>query len=435
MNLHRRTRQTRPPKGPPTALVLSGGGVRGAYEVGVIQGMMEVLGKHHRDQSPFQMFAGTSVGAINASYLAAHGHRGDLGIHGLCRVWETLKLSHHLRIDPLGVFGFKQGMPWDWFKRGAKNRRSFLDAGALENTIRSSVPWQALRTNIERGATRALFVTALHIATGRTTVFADLNEDVEFVPTADPQRQAQCEPITAEHVLASAALPLLFPARQIGKRYYCDGGLRFNTPLAPVIRAGARRIVIISLLAPPRAMPEAQAVERYPNPIFLAGKLLNALLLDPILHDLNVLRRFNKLLGVLDDVLTPEERTRVDEVLREMRGVPYRRLQTLSFRPSLDIGQLAAEHVRFNLPRWKLDGPSTFVLRRVARADSAWEADLASYLLFDGTFSKRLIELGRRDAHDRTDAIRAFFAGEYDASDESEASVDQTPDELATRAS
>src|SRR5690606_3784277 len=124
--------------------------------------------------------------------------------------------------------------------------------GPLERLITDGIPWTSLRDNVERGDVEALFVTALHIASGKTTVFADLGEGVRFVPTINPRRAAAFGPISADHVLASAALPLVFPPRLVGQRYYADGGLRFNTPLAPVIRAGATRILIVSLLADAR---------------------------------------------------------------------------------------------------------------------------------------------------------------------------------------
>lgn len=395
------------------ALVMSGGGVRGAYGVGVLQGMVEVLGLRRHDPPPFGMFSGSSVGAINAAFMAAHTHRGDLALEHLARLWLDLRLERHLRVDPLGLFALRKGPLWPPWRRsdGVVERRSLLDARALEKLISDGIPWQALRTNVAQGRTRALFVSALHIASGRTTVFAELSPQTQYTPTIDPRRQSAREPITAAHVLASCALPLIFPPRRIGARYYADGGLRYNTPLAPVLRAGARRIVIISLLAPARAMAEAEAVERYPSPIFLAGKLLNALLLDPIVHDLAVLKRFNRLIRTLDTILDPEERAQVDAVLRDARGLPYRHVEVLDFRPSADIGALAAEHIRHHLPHWQLDRPSNWLLRRIAREDAQWwEADLASYLLFDGNFAARLIELGRVDAHRRSDEIRAFYA-------------------------
>ena len=141
----------------------------------------------------------------------------------------------------------------------------------------------------------------------------------------------------------------------------------------------------------------------------LLGKVLNALLLDPINYDLHVLRRLNRILGVLDDALGPKTRARVDDVTRDARGKPYTAIETLVFNPSADLGELAGLHLREQGPIDQLGRLGAWFLRRAAREEASWEVDLASYILFDGRYAERLIEVGRRDAHRRADEIRAFF--------------------------
>src|SRR5690606_21988536 len=137
----------------------------------------------------------------------------------------------------------------------------------------------------------------------------------------------------------------IFPAREIDGRYFCDGGLRFNTPIAPAIRCGAERLVIISLRS--ETKPDAAARERAPpadpNPVFLVGKILDALLLDPVNYDLQVLDRFNRMISTLDDVLGEGEMERVQSVIQESRGAPYKKVNRLVFYPSEDIGCMAAK--------------------------------------------------------------------------------------------
>ncbi|MGK0359998.1 MAG: NTE family protein [Bradymonadia bacterium] len=395
---------------PKTGLVLSGGGARGAYGVGVLLGLTEVLGLGPDDPAPFQVFTGASVGAINTAFLAAHAHRGDMGTAALARLWSDLKLPVHLRVDPLRLVGARRLL--SRLRGQPMMGTSLLDTSALEALVRDAVPWQQLHRNVREGRVDALIIAALRIATGRTCMFYDTSDACTFKPSRDPRRVSQAGPITAEHVLASSAIPVVFPSRQIGNNWYCDGGIRFNTPIAPAIRAGADRLMVISLMHE-GAAPEAAAVaaeENYPNPLFLIGKVLNALLLDPIAYDLQVLKRFNRMMEVLDTTLADDVRARIDTVVTSARGQPYRKLDALVFQPSKDLGRLAGEHLRDNVDRLGLGFIARWLLKHAGRRGATWEDDIASYILFDGAFARRLIQIGRDDAHDRADEIRGFFA-------------------------
>ena len=402
-----------------TGLVLSGGGARGAYEAGILSGIIEVLGLLPKDKAPFEIFAGTSVGAINATYAAAHAHRGDLNVRELTRLWTGLRIDRHLRIDVMGFLGIqKPKMPFFKARQSQPKARFghyFLDPRQLERLVLSGVPWGALRDNVKNDRVHALIVAALHIGSGRTTMFAELAPGAEFHPSRDPRRVARMERITGDHVLASAAIPMVFPARRVGESYYCDGGIRFNTPMAPAIRAGATRLVVVSLLRQP---PESQIMEleaehepeQFPHPAFIIGKILNALLLDPVAYDLYVLDRFNKLLEVLAETHTTEEMDRLNDHLVETRGRSYRQIDCLAFHPSGDIGQLAAKHLIETGQGGAFEKLRYWLLGWAGGDDRTWEADLASYILFDGRFAEKLIEMGKQDALARADEISAFFA-------------------------
>jgi NTE family protein len=388
---------------PRVALVLSGGGVRGAYEVGVLAGIVEALGLRPSDRAPFDIFAGTSVGAINAAFMVANAHRGDASIHELCDIWRNLSPSVHLRLNVRRSSGDSL-IP----RRGLLGR-SFIDARPLELLVRRSADWDQLNANIENGLASALLIAAFDIGAGRTTVFAQLAPGADYQPTHSRLRSTVKTQMTADHVLASAAIPLLFPSRKIGDRYYCDGGIRFNTPMAPAIRAGADKLVVISLQRP-EDQEEDHVLEDYPSSALIAGKLLNSLLLDPFRHDMAILARFNSLMQVLEETLMPQEMERIQQTLEQTRGARYRRLQSLLFEPSDDIGRLAGEHLRNNLDGWNLSSIPRFLLRRASREDATWEADWAAYLMFDGAFATQLIDLGLADARARRDEIREFFA-------------------------
>jgi NTE family protein len=395
--------------------VLSGGGTRGAYEVGVVSGIMEALGQRAGDLPLFNVFAGTSVGAINATFLASHSHLGDHGISRLIDTWSSLRLEDHARLRPLGLVRFPRRLRSSVGEILALDKQgsSLLDARRLERVVERAIDWKRLHDHVARGVVSALLIAALRVETGHTTIFAELEPSSPFRGTLNPRRTAVRSQIELDHVLASAAIPLLFPSRRIANAYYCDGGLRFNTPVAPAIRAGATRLVVVSVMyqgdgGPPSTVPPSEA--RDLGPAFLLGKLLNALLLDPINYDLQVLQRFNSLVEVLEDALGPEDLERVHEVMRRTRGAPYRRIRTLVFRPSQNLGALAGEYLRTSL-RWTELGPVVRrLLERAGRDAPGREADWASYLLFDGGYAQQLIELGRADALSMADQIAAFFS-------------------------
>jgi NTE family protein len=406
-----------------TALVMGGGGARGAYEVGVVAGLLEVLRRQRVSRSPFDVFTGTSVGAINAAYMAAHADRSDLAIEGLTAIWQNLTVDRHLQIDPLRFLGKNRVASWLRRMRGEPEDRlgrSLIDPRALEELVSTTIPYERLHRNVDRGVVKALLVAALEVASGRTTLFAEIAPGHDFRPSPHAGRRAVATRMRAEHVLASSAIPLIFPARRIRDRFYADGGLRFNTPISPAIRAGADRIVVVSPIMPsptpassspplevegdqgPDAVPlgEADNESAYPNPLFLAGKVLNALLLDPIGYDLQVLQRFNLLVGALEKTLDAEELERIRKVTSQTRGLPYRRIQTLVFQPSADIGAIAVEHGQ---------EMRTGAVARLRDLGIELEADLLSYILFDGGFTDEVMALGRRDALRRSAEIEAFF--------------------------
>jgi NTE family protein len=372
---------------PLTALVLSGGGARGAYEAGVVAGLIDVLGHAH-----FDLIAGTSVGAINAAYLASHSQKPDFQIGELLELWTHLSIRAHLRPT-----------------RHPFRDRSFLNVDPFVQVVKEGVDWTSLASNIDSSKLKGLFIAALEVESGRTAVFADLSPDSTFSPSSDPRRFPVRTRIQTDHVLASAAIPGVFPPRQIGHGVFYDGGLRFNTPIAPVLRAGAGRLVVVSpLFGGAHRLPATEA--RHVDTLFLAGKMLHAVLLDPFAYDLEVLERFNHLLEVVDSTFDPEARAAFNARCVQLRGAPYRRIDALVLSPSRDIGQIGLDYIRANSRRFLRQGFGGFVLGALGPRLANSGTDLASYLLFDGGFTQQLIALGRSDVAGRADEVRAFFA-------------------------
>jgi NTE family protein len=329
-----------------------------------------------------------------------------MGLGTLGDVWRKLDIRQHIRPTILGVLEamIRTG-------RRSKLGAHALDPSALEELVIKHVDWSALHRNVDAGTVRALLVAALDIGSGRTTLFGELAPGEVFRPTTAATRTFRGERISADHVLASAAIPLVFPAREVGGRYYCDGGLRFNTPMSPAIRAGADRLVIISLRADTSGLRSGESaeipVDAYRNPFFLAGKLLDALFLDPLAYDLQILERFNKLLDLLGSSLGDDARARFEALQDEVRGARYQKIQTLVFSPSRDIGCLAGSFL--SRKHGEIGERLRYGLLSKGIAGSIGEADLPSYVLFDGGFASELIELGERDALESRDRIRSFF--------------------------
>jgi len=393
-------------------LVLAGGGARGAYEVGVLAGLREVLATRGRPLH-FDALVGSSIGALNAAWLGAHAHEEDMGIDGLMHEWLNLRLEDSVRIH---TSAFARARP------SAPSAFSLLDVHAIDALARERIQWTQLHYNLASSTLQALVVTALNIGSGQTTMFAQLAPDAVFRASRDPRRNAQLVRIRAEHVLASSAFPWLFPAREIEGSFYCDGGLRLNTPIAPALRVGADKLVVISLKSSrnsanrPGAFAAEQLLQRqrtqaFVSPVFLLGKLLNALLLDPIEYDLQVLERFNRLVEVLERELEPEELRHVREVLTKTRGAAYRRVPTLLFQPSRNIGELAGRLIETRKHR----SITSRALKYVSRFGQRWEADLMSFILLDGELAAQLIDLGRHDAWAKSAEVLTFFASDAQA--------------------
>ncbi len=391
--------------------------MRGAYEVGVVAGIMEVLDRDPALGPLFQVFAGTSVGAINATYLASNASEPDHAVERLAEVWNSLRLEDHARVRPFGLARLPDALRARFSSsKPDEMGTSLLDSRGIEVLVRRTIDWAKLHENVDRGVIDAVMVAALHVVSGRTTMFTEHAPHCRIGPTHDERKATSFERITADHVLASAAIPLLFPTRRIGDHYYCDGGLRFNTPIAPAIRAGAERLVIVSVRHE-RSQREIAAVEEFDHgvgrelsPVFLVGKLLNALLLDPVAYDLQLLERLNQVMEVLEETLDADDLERIQRVLVKHRGAPYRRLQKLVFTPSRDLGRVAGDFIKKSLKTTNLRPVTKYIIEKFASDAPEPEADWASYLLFDGSFAHELIEIGREDARAQADKIKDFFS-------------------------
>jgi len=412
-----------------TAMILSGGGARGAYEVGVLWYVFDELSRVRSAPPTIDILCGTSVGAINACYLAAHLADPSLGLQRLVDLWTDLRITEVLGFGPRQVLR----LPKLLFG-GGEEGAGFFDVRPMADIVHREISWRAVSRCLRRRQLRALSVSTTEVSTGRTVVFMQTSPDW-VVPTNPPPRTLfRADRIGPPHALASGAIPLLFAPVRIDGELYFDGGLRQNTPIAPALRLGATHVFAVgsSREVKGRVVHEGPGphVAKAPGAAFLLGKVLNAFLLDHFDTDIELLNRLNSVIAdgtsafgdAFNEVMTNEARA---------RGAPaYKYVTCLTVRPSEDIGRLASDHVR----RGKFRGDPLLAKRFFALLDIgiSTEADLASYLMFDGAFCRQLIEMGRSDAQARRDELLAFFG---DAEDERRHATQDLEDVLTSAGS
>ena len=381
-------------------IVMSGGGARGAYEVGVLSYIFGELARAHGRLPRFDVVSGTSVGAVNCTALAATANDPVTGVRLLSEVWLEQTLSDVLH------FNLTQAARVYRVMLGGGLPAGLFDSRPLAKMISHRIPWRQLVRNLKTSRVKALTVSATNIRTGRSWVYVDRAPGVGL-PRGSLRMVVQPSHILPQHVLASSAMPIVFPPVRIGNDYFCDGGIRLNTPTAPAIQLGVKRMFVIGVSTPGGAPSFGAGVT--PGASFLLGKALDALMLDHIEHDLEELQLVNEILSDAVEAGGPGFLDRLNAVAAS-HGRPARRtIKTFVLHPSVDIGRLAAEHLRSRRLR-RLIGRSALRLLDVGEGA---EADLASYVLFDGDFTRILIDLGREDAAQHRDALGEFlFASE-----------------------
>jgi NTE family protein len=389
---------------PLTGLVLSGGGARAAYQVGVLRALArlrrEALGARSRLRSPFGVICGTSAGAINAAALACHADRFEASVEVLARVWQNFSAEQVYRADALGVV--RSGARWltmvsvGWvLARWRRARpRSLLDNAPLAELLRRLVPLERLPMMLAQRQLHALAVTASSYTTGEHYTFYDVATPCE--PWQRSQRVAAPSPIRWEHLLASSAIPFVFPATRISWQgewgWYGDGSMRNTAPLSPAIHLGAQRLLIIGAGRMQEPLQRHVADTGYPNLAQIAGHAMASIFLDALAVDIERLRRVNRTLALLPD--------------SALADTPLRPIETLVISPSQRIDDIASRHLG------SLPAAVRALLRGVGvggQGASARGSALASYLLFEAPFTRELMALGEADTGARRDEVLRFF--------------------------
>lgn len=377
---------------PRTGLVLPGGGARAAYQVGVLKAIARMMPP--KSPTPFSVISGTSAGAINAASLAAHADRFRGAVRALEAVWANFTSDKVYQTSSGAML--RSGLHWlaalTLGGLGVMNPPSLLNNSPLRRLLAGQIPFERIQQNIDRGYLHAASVTVSSYHTGRCISFFQGHPELSRWQRA--RREGQRGELGLDHLMASAAVPLIFPATRIGDAHYGDGAVRQLTPLSPAIHLGASRLLVIAVRDEQGSSPDkANGSDRNPSVGEIAGYLLDTLFMDGLYSDLERVTRINLLLELIE----PE---RLSGPVAQLS-----RVETLLMLPSEDIRDIAEEYAH-ELPR-----PVRLLLKG-AGAYGKGGRQLISYLLFEKGFTRALIRLGFKDAMERRDHILALLRGE-----------------------
>lgn len=368
------------------ALVLMGGGARTAYQAGVLKALGHMLAERGQAAFPFPWMFGTSAGALNATFLAAQAHRGPQALRDLADFWTALRSSQVYRIDtPAWAPAHLLSAGWT-LARQVKQHRALLDTLPLVDTLHRAISLPAIERALHDGTLQALGVTASSYTSGEHLTFCQTRPRHPVAPWSRPGRRAVFEPITIEHLMASAAIPFLFPAVPLwvdGERaFFGDGSMRQISPLSPAIQFGAERILAIGVGQPERAgMGRSRADQ--PSAGTIAGHAMASVFHDTLMSDVSRAQRMSDALKLL-----PPDAAAT---------LPFRPVEVMALQPSASLDELALAHIH-QLPRATRDTLSGLGILNSQKGAHPSAAALASYLMFEPDFVQSLMTMGERDA-------------------------------------
>ena len=372
---------------PRAGLVLTGGGARAAYQVGVVKAVRDVLGAPKKN--PFPVLVGTSAGAINAATLAVFADDFSRAVANLLEVWENMHVEQVYRADLPSIL--RSGARWlsSLMLISRFNPVSLLDNAPLAEMLRKLLPFERIQVNIDGGALYAVSVTASGYTSGQSVSFFQGGSGTQGWERT--QRIGAAVTMKLEYLMASASLPFIFPAVKVHREYFGDGSMRQIAPISPALHLGADRVLVVGTGRQTRDSPRSRS-STYPSLAQIAGHALNSIFLDSLSVDLERLERINRTVSLIP----PEKLAN--------GALPLRPVKVLFFSPSQPIERIAARF-RHELPR-----TVRFLLRPTGALNRSG-SNLASYLLFEESFCRALIDLGYQDCIAREKEVREFFDG------------------------
>lgn len=376
------------PSHPKMGLVLTGGGARAAYQVGVLRAVSDII--YRKDcGNPFPIITGTSAGAINATVLAAYARTPRLGIKSLQKVWSNFSVHQVFRADFPGVA--KNSSHWlrsiffnEYHK---KHQVSLLDNGPLKELLKKVIHYNNIQESIDSGQLHALSVTASGYFSGQSISFFQGCPELKGW-----RRYKRCGAraiINREHLLASSAIPIVFPAVKINREFFGDGSLRFMAPISPAIHLGADKIFIIGVDPIKEEVDPRPKSAHYPSIADIAGQVLDSVFIDSLDSDIERIDRVNKTLKLIPDAV------------RNLQS-KLRPIKTFTISPSKDLSKLAGVHFK-SLPKL-----IQFFFNRIG-IDAEEGSTILSYLLFEGVYTQELISLGYKDTIAQKNEVIEFF--------------------------
>ena len=373
------------------ALILPGGGARVAYQVGVIKALA-TLHRKRNTPNPYRILCGTSAGAINAVGLASHADNFCEAADWLEKLWLDLNPDSIYRSDWMGVLHNAWRLTMSLFNSGVAVGKpvGLLDNSPLRQLLENNLDFPAISRNITNGHLDALSVTAMNYTEGVSMSF--FQGGPEHAGWQRWRRQGIPTPIDISHVMASTAIPTIFPPQRIGRHYYGDGALRQLTPISPALHLGADKVLIIPANGHRREY--SKPIKRIHSPAFgqIIGHLLNSAFVDSIETDIERLERINQLIRLM-----PTQGSFTEHQLKP--------IDALVISPSEDIDSLADDHVK-HLPR----SIKAFMGRTGSKYGGG--VNIASYLMFTHSFTDRMITLGYNDAMLQADELKRFVYGD-----------------------